>query len=218
MISEQEEKLRIQIVEVMAAMDARGLNRGTAGNVSARLGEDILITPTGVPPSALKPEHIVRLAPDGSYDPAGMKPSSEWLMHLKLLQLRPDANGVVHCHSRYATTLACANRPIPALHYMVAVSGGPSVPVAPYATFGTAELAETVCQTLSGQFGALMANHGQIVVAPSLRQALLIAEEIEEQAAIYWGTLAIGGPTLLDDTEMGRIAERFRSYGQKKKP
>lgn len=215
MMRDEEAKLRERIVEVMTAMDARGLNRGTSGNVSARLGEGALVTPSGIPPSMLKPEHIVRMGADGSYDPAGMKPSSEWLMHLKLLQLRPDVNAVVHCHSRFATTLACANRPIPALHYMVAVSGGPSVPVAPYATFGSAELAEAVCETLSGQFGALMANHGQIVVAPSLRHALLIAEEIEEQAAIYWGTLAIGGPSLLADDEMGRIAERFRSYGQK---
>ena len=218
MMSEQEAKLRAQVVEVMAAMDARGLNRGTSGNVSARLGEDMLVTPTGVAPSMLKPEHIVRMGADGSFDPAGMKPSSEWQMHWKLLQLRQDVNAVVHCHSRFATTLACANKPIPALHYMVAVSGGPSVPVAPYATFGSAELAEAVCETLSGQFGTLMANHGQIVVAPSLKQALLIAEEIEEQAAIYWGTLAIGGPTLLADDEMTRIADRFRTYGQKKKP
>ncbi len=215
MMSDEEVKLRDRIVEVMTAMDARGLNRGTSGNVSARLGEGMLVTPSGIPPSMLKPEHIVRMAADGSHDPSGMKPSSEWLMHLRLLQMRQDANAVVHCHSRYATTLACANRPIPALHYMVAVSGGPSVPVAPYATFGSAELAEAVCETLSGQFGTLMANHGQIVVAPSLRHALLIAEEIEEQAAIYWGTLAIGGPTLLADDEMERIADRFRSYGQK---
>lgn len=217
MMSEQEAKLREQIVEVMAAMDARGLNRGTSGNVSARLGEGILVTPTGVPPSMLAPEQIVKLDADGNFDPAGMKPSSEWKMHLDLLRLRQDVNAVVHCHSRFATTLACANKPIPALHYMVAVSGGPSVPVAPYATFGSAELAETICEALSGQYGTLMANHGQIVVAPSLKQALLIAEEIEEQAAIYWGTLAIGGPQLLSDDEMVRIADRFRSYGQKKK-
>jgi L-fuculose-phosphate aldolase len=216
-MDEQEAKLREQIVEVMAAMDARGLNRGTSGNVSARLGDGALVTPTGVPPSSLRPEHIVRLDADGGFDPGGMKPSSEWLMHLKLLQLRPDTNAVVHCHSRYATTLACANRPIPALHYMVAVSGGPSIPVAPYATFGSAELAETVCEALAGQYATLMANHGQIVAAPSLKAALLIAEEVEEQAAIYWGTLAIGGPNLLADDEMARIADRFRSYGQKKK-
>jgi L-fuculose-phosphate aldolase len=216
MMDDEETKLRERIVEVMRAMDERGLNRGTSGNLSARLGEDMLVTPTGVPPSMLKPEHIVRMSADGAYDPQGMKPSSEWLMHLRLLQLRRDINAVLHCHSRFATTLACANRPIPALHYMVAVSGGPSVPVAPYATFGSAELAESVCETLCGQFGALMANHGQIAVAPTLRHALLIAEEIEEQAAIYWGTLAIGGPVLLADDEMDRIAARFRSYGQKK--
>ncbi len=215
-MSDLEEKLRKQIVEVMVAMDARGLNRGTSGNVSARLGADMLVTPTGIPPSRLEPEHIVRVAANGRYDPEGMRPSSEWRMHLKLLQLRPDVNAVVHCHSRFATTLACANRPIPSLHYMVAVSGGPTVPVAPYATFGTEELAVSVCETLSGQYGALMANHGQIVVAPSLLHALVIAEEIEEQAAIYCGTLAIGGPVLLDDVEMARIAEQFRGYGQKR--
>lgn len=215
---EQELSLRQQVVDVMIAMDARGLNRGTSGNVSARLGTDILVTPTGIPPSMLKPEHVVRVAPDGSYDPSGMKPSSEWQMHQSLLELRPDVNAVVHCHSRHATTLACAGREIPPLHYMVAVSGGASIPVAPYATFGSAELAREVVDTLQGRYAALMANHGQIVVAPSLKHALLIAEEVEEQAAIYWGTLAIGGPVLLSDAEMSRIADKFRSYGQKKKP
>lgn len=214
-MNELEEKLRQQIVDVMVYMDARGLNRGTSGNVSARLGSDMLVTPSGVPPSRLQPEHIVRMDAEGRYNPEGMKPSSEWRMHVKLLQLRPDVNAVVHCHSRFATTLACANRPIPSLHYMVSVSGGPTVPVAPYATFGTEELAVLVCETLSGQYGALMANHGQIAVAPSLQQALVIAEEIEEQAAIYYGTLAIGGPVLLDDAEMARVAEQFGSYGQK---
>lgn len=217
MNADQEAKLREQIVGVMAAMDARGLNRGTSGNVSARIGEDILVTPTGVPPSMLKPEHVVRVAPDGSYDPAGMRPSSEWQMHQQLLALRPDVNAVVHCHSRFATTLACAGREIPAIHYMVAVSGGASIPVAPYATFGSDELAKGVVATLDGRYASLMANHGQIAIAPSLKHALLIAEEVEEQAAIYWGTLAIGGPIILDNAEMNRIANQFKSYGQKKK-
>lgn len=215
-MSDIEAKLRAQIVETMAAMDARGLNRGTSGNVSARLGEDMLVTPTGIPPSMLAPEHVVRMTPDGSYDPGGMKPSSEWQMHQQLLALRPDVNAVVHCHSRFATTLACAGREIPAIHYMVAVSGGASISVAPYATFGSAELAKGVVETLAGRYAALMANHGQIVIAPSLRRALLIAEEVEEQAAIYWGTLTIGGPVILGNAEMNGIAERFKRYGQKK--
>ena len=211
-----ENKLREQITEVMQAMDARGLNRGTSGNVSARLGSSLLVTPTGIPPSALRPEHIVLVDAEGHFDPDVMRPSSEWRMHQQLLALRPDVNAVVHCHSRHATMLACAHREIPPLHYMVAVSGGASIPVAPYATFGSAELAESVIATLDGRYAALMANHGQVVIAPSLNHALLIAEEVEEQAAIYWGTLAIGGPALLSDDEMSRIMDRFKTYGQKK--
>ena len=207
--------LRVRMAQVMKAMDERGLNRGTSGNVSARCGGAMLVTPSGVPASLLTPEQMVLVQPDGSTAPEALKPSSEWRMHQGLLDRRPDINAVVHCHSRHATILACAGRPIPAVHYMVAVSGGTSVPVAPYATFGSPELAEVVVEALDGRYAALMANHGQIVVAPSLDFALAIAEEIEEQAAVYWGTLAIGGPTLLAEDEMHTILQRFKSYGQR---
>lgn len=207
--------LRLRMAQVMKAMDERGLNRGTSGNVSARCGAAMLVTPSGVPASQLTPEQMVLVQPDGSTAPGALKPSSEWRMHQGLLDRRPDINAVVHCHSRHATILACAGRPIPAVHYMVAVSGGTSVPVAPYATFGSPELAEAVVEALDGRYAALMANHGQIVVAPSLDFALAIAEEIEEQAAVYWGTLAIGGPTLLAEDEMHTILQRFKSYGQR---
>ncbi len=210
-----EDRLRAGVVAVMQAMDARGLNRGTSGNVSARLGEAMLVSPSGVPPERLTPDAVVRVEADGSTPAGSLKPSSEWRMHWRLLALRPDCNAVVHCHSRHATILACANKPIPPMHYMVAVGGGASVPVAPYATFGSDALADTVIETLGGRYAALMANHGQVVVAPSLELALLIAEEIEEQAAVYWGTIALGGPVLLDNAEMARILDRFRSYGQK---
>jgi L-fuculose-phosphate aldolase len=207
--------LRIRMAQVMKAMDDRGLNRGTSGNVSARCGEAMLVTPSGVPAGLLTPEQMVLVRADGATAPGALKPSSEWRMHQGLLERRPDINAVVHCHSRHATILACAGRPIPAVHYMVAVSGGTSVPVAPYATFGSPELAQAVVEALDGRYAALMANHGQIVVAPSLDFALAIAEEIEEQAAVYWGTLAIGGPTLLAEDEMNTILQRFKSYGQR---
>ena len=97
---------------------------------------------------------------------------------------------------------------------MVAVSGGSSIPVAPYATFGSEELADAVDEALGGRYAALMANHGQIVAAPNLNLALVIAEEVEEQAAVYYGTMALGGPQLLDDAEMARILVKFVSYGQ----
>ncbi|MES3027632.1 MAG: class II aldolase/adducin family protein [Pseudomonadota bacterium] len=210
-----EDQLRARMEEVMKAMEARGLNRGTSGNVSARCGEAMLVTPSGVPPERLSGDQMVLVQPDGSTPEGALRPSSEWRMHQQILNRRPDANAVVHCHSRHATILACAGREIPSMHYMVAVGGGASVPVAPYATFGSVELAEAVVETLDGRAAALMANHGQIVVARNLDSALAITEEIEEQAAVYWGTLAIGGPKLLSGDEMDVILQRFRSYGQK---
>lgn len=210
-----EDQLRARMAEVMKAMDVRGLNRGTSGNVSARCGDAMLVTPSGVPPERLTGDQMVLVQPDGSTPQGGLRPSSEWRMHQQILNRRPDAHAVVHCHSRHATILACAGREIPSVHYMVAVGGGSSVPVAPYATFGSVELAEAVVETLDGRAAALMANHGQIVVARNLDAALAIAEEIEEQAAVYWGTLAIGGPKLLGEDEMNLILQRFRSYGQK---
>lgn len=214
MAADDETRLRARMVEVMRAMEARGLNRGTSGNVSARLGDGMLVSPSGVPPERLTPDAMVFIGADDSVAPGQLKPSSEWRMHMQILRRRPDVGGVVHCHSRHATILACAGREIPAVHYMVGVSGGATVPVAPYATFGSAELADAVVDTLQGRYAALMANHGQITVAPSLNAALLIAEEIEEQAAVYWGCLAIGGPNLLSDGQMDEILTRFKSYGQ----
>ena len=214
MANVEEGALRTRMVEVMQAMEARGLNRGTSGNVSTRLGDGMLVTPSGVPPERLAPGSMVFVGADDSIPDGQLKPSSEWRMHMQILRRRPDVGGVVHCHSRHATILACAGKPIPAVHYMVGVSGGASVPVAPYATFGSEALADAVVAALDGRYAALMANHGQIAVAPSLGRALLIAEEIEEQAAVYWGCLAIGGPNILSDAQMAEIMVQFRSYGQ----
>jgi len=211
-----EQSLRIRMVDVMREMSAVGLNRGTAGNVSVRLGEGMLITPSGIVPEKLAPESIVYLDAQGNPRDGALKPSSEWRMHQRILERRPDVNGIVHCHARYATILACAGKPIPPLHYMVGVSGKPSVPLAPYATFGSAELADHVADALDGGYACLMANHGLIVAAPNLSRALFITEEVEEQAAVYWGTLAIGGPTTLTDAQMSEIFRQFKNYGQKK--
>ena len=209
-----EQVLREQLVDVMLKMATRGLNKGTSGNCSARCGEGMLITPSGLVPEALTPQSMVYIDASGALAEGGLAPSSEWRMHKGLLDRRPDVHGVVHCHSHYATVLACAHRPIPSVHYMVAVSGGPTIEVAPYHMFGSAELAEAVIETLDGRFACLMANHGQIALAPSLARALAIAEQVEEQAGVYWGTLAIGGPSLLTGEQMDDITTAFRGYGQ----
>ena len=205
-----------QLVDAMRTLDVRGLNRGTSGNISMRFGSGMIVTPSGVTPDRLTPEMMVFVDGDGSVTEGSARPSSEWRMHMGLYHRRTDANAIVHCHARYSTILACAHREIPPLHYMVAVSGGSNVPVAPYSTFGSEELAEGVAQTLDGRYACLMANHGLIALAPALPLAMAIADEIEEQAAVYCGTLAVGGPKLLDEAEMGRIIGAFRDYGQKK--
>nr|WP_255696844.1 class II aldolase/adducin family protein [Sandaracinobacteroides sayramensis] len=207
--------MREALVATMRALDAKGLNRGTSGNVSARWGDGMLVTPSGIVPDELTPGQMVHVLPDGSTPEGSHRPSSEWRMHMGIYQRRADAGAVVHCHARHATTLACAGKPIPPLHYMVAVSGGASVPVAPYATFGSDELAREVVSTLDGRRACLMANHGLIALGPSLRHALAIAEEVEEQAAVYWGTLAIGGPVLLNDAQMADVLQAFARYGQR---
>lgn len=206
---------RQQLVDVMRALDARGPNRGTSGNLSLRFGAGMLVTPSGITPDWLAPEQMVFIDNDGNVAPGAARPSSEWQMHLGLYRRRADAQAIVHCHARHATILACAHREIPPLHYMVAVSGGASVPVAPYATFGSEDLADGVARTLDGRYACLMANHGLIALGPNLGIAMAIAEEIEEQAAVYCGTLAIGGPKLLDPVEMDRIIEAFKKYGQR---
>jgi L-fuculose-phosphate aldolase len=208
--------LRGQIVATMRAMDQRGLNRGTSGNVSARFGDGLLVTPSGVVPDELTAESIVFVDAAGDTAANAARPSSEWRMHAGLYARRPDVGAVVHCHSRHATILACAGRPIPPLHYMVGVSGRASVPLAPYQPFGSVELADAVADAMEGGMACLMANHGLITVARSLGRALAIAEEMEEQAAVYCGTLAIGGPNLLSDAQMADIFQRFKTYGQKR--
>jgi len=217
-MSISEQNLREQVVEVMLKMGARGLNKGTSGNCSVRLGDGLLVTPSGIVPEALTAESIVYIDKDGEAPAGSFAPSSEWQMHKGILDRRPDVRAVVHCHSHYATVLACAHRSIPSVHYMVAVSGGPTIEIAPYHMFGSIELADAVTRTLDGRLACLMANHGQIALGGSLARALSVAEQVEEQAAIYWGALAIGGPKLLDQGQMEAIATAFGQYGQPKRP
>lgn len=209
------QQLRKELVAVMQRMEATGLNRGTTGNASARAGDTVLITPTSVPAEELTAEAIVALDAQGRPVDREQRPSSEWQMHLGIYAHRLDVQAVVHCHSRFASILACCGRAIPPLHYMVGVSGRPTIPLAPYACFGSTELADHVVDTLAGGFACLMANHGQIAVGNSLRRAFSVALEVEEQSAVYWGSLAIGGPTLLSGEQMAEVFAKFRSYGVK---
>jgi L-fuculose-phosphate aldolase len=215
-MTKSERELRRAIVEKCRWMNAVGLNQGTSGNISARLGEIMLITPTGVPYDFLAPEMIVRM-PIGGRDGAfagSMKPSSEWRIHRDILRARPEVGAVVHAHATYATVLAIARRAIPACHYMIAAFGGNDVRCAGYARYGTQELSDLALQALAGRAGCLLANHGMIATGPTLDKAMWLAVELETIAKQYYLSLAIGGPVLLSDAEVEETRKGFASYGQ----
>jgi L-fuculose-phosphate aldolase len=202
------------IVEVYKELDRQRLNFGSAGNVSVRLGGNMLITPTGATAASLTAAELV-LMPVGGPAPAGTGPSSEWPMHSAVYEVCPEATCVVHTHADSCTALACLNEPLPAFHYMVAAFGGNEVPCAPYATFGTPALASAVRQTIPGHTACLLANHGMIVHGPSPEAALATAISLETLARQYLLARAAGTPRLLTPAEMGAARRRFRTYGKR---
>jgi L-fuculose-phosphate aldolase len=205
---------RDALVTIMRRMDASGLNRGTSGNASIRVAGGMMITPSGVPPAAMEPHAMVFVDAEGTPAAGGLLPSSEFRMHHHILLARQEAQAVVHCHSRYATILACCGRGIEPIHYMILVARAPAIKVAPYATFGSERLAESVVETMSGAYACLMANHGQVTIGRTWQEALAIAEEVEEQAAITYGALALGGGDRLSASQLADTVAQFQSYGQ----
>ena len=205
---------RLEVLETALAMSRRGLSPGRSGNVSRRFGEGMLITPSGLPYESLSRDDIVHVGAAGELRDGERRPSSEWQFHLAAYAVRDDIGAVVHTHSMHATVLACAHREIPAFHYMVAIAGGDSIPLVPYATFGTAALSRHVAKGLKKRNACLMANHGQIAVGATGAKALELAAEVEVLAEQYWKVLAIGKPKLLDAEEMSRVLELFKGYGQ----
>lgn len=213
-----EAEARREVLETALAMSRRGLSPGRSGNVSCRFGSGMLITPSGMAYEDVTPDDIVAVDADGKVAEGQRRPSSEWQFHLACYAGRPDIGGVVHTHSMHATVLACAHRPIPAFHYMVAVAGGIAIPLVPYATFGTRALSRHVAKGLKTHDACLMANHGQIAVGASCAKALDLAAEVEVLAEQYWKVLAIGKAHTLDDEEMERVRELFKDYGQNAQP
>lgn len=205
---------RQAVVRTLQALGEKSLNKGTSGNVSVCTAEGMLITPTGIAPDQVLPEHIVHMSLAGDVDAQQLTPSSEWQMHADVYRGKAGVSAVVHCHSPYATILACARKPIPSMHYMVAAAGSYGIPLAVYATFGSKELSRANLEALSSSMACLLANHGQLAIGIDLEGALKLAELVEEQAHCYWGTLAIGGPALLDKSQMDDVLSAFTSYGQ----
>jgi L-fuculose-phosphate aldolase len=215
-LDESEADLRVAIVEKACWMNQIGLNQGTSGNISARSGGRMLITPTAIPYETMQPSMIASMAISGDYGAweGPLQPSTEWRFHLDLMKERPDIGAIVHTHSSFATVLGIARKPIPACHYMVAVFGGNDVRVADYATYGTKALATNVLKAMKGRNGCLIANHGMIAAGRDLDHAMWLAVELETLAKQYYHSLLLpGGPVILPDTAIEDTRRSMDGYG-----
>ena len=208
-------KERELVVEYGKKLLESGLTTGTGGNLSVFNREQglVAISPSGLDYRLSTPEDIVVIDLDGSIKGSDRKPSSEYGFHTILYKKREDVNAVVHTHSVYATTVACLNMELPAVHYLVGFAGK-KVPLAPYATFGTPELAENVIKTIGNYNAVLLANHGLITVGRAMGNAFDAAEELELVARIYIQALSVGKPVIVPDGEMDKVIDKFSTYGQ----
>jgi len=197
------------VSEASAEIATKGLVSATSGNVSARVGDEIVITPRRGRLDSIPPENCrrVRIDDGQEFEPGGeWEPSSETPLHLAVYRAS-DAGVVIHTHSTYATALSTIADELPAIHYLIAGFGGP-VRVAPYATFGSEELAANVTAALQGRRGALLANHGAVVHADRMDRAVDLAFQLEWLSRIYLLAIGAGEPKLLDQAELDQVAER----------
>lgn len=207
-----EQSLREEMVAYGLKLTPSGLSQGTSGNLSIRFEAGFLVTPSGVPYGEITPEDIVFVEMDGRYDHPH-RPSSEWRFHRDIYAARPDVGAVVHAHPPYSTALAICRTDIPAIHYMIAVSGGDSIRCCDYYTYGTQELSDAVVRALEGRMACLMANHGMIATGANMEQAMWRAVEVETLARQYTLALQVGRPVMLTDAEVVQSLEKFGNYG-----
>ena len=211
----KEKALRTAVVAQSRALNASGINQGSSGNISARVDDAMLITPSAVPYDLMRPEMLALMPLNGEYGAwsGPLKPSSEWRFHLDIMRARPDVGAIVHCHPPYGTALAMLNKPILAAHYMIALFGGPVIECVKYAPYGTKELSDLVVAGLADRHGVLLGNHGAIATGATLESAMHRAIELEALARMYYLAIAVGRPAILSDDEVMRTVERFKTYG-----
>jgi L-fuculose-phosphate aldolase len=207
-------RLREELITTARRMSELGLTPGMSGNVSVRTPTGMLVTPSGMPYGELVPDDADEMKLDGSMRAGQRTPTSEWQLHRDILGARPDVGAIVHTHSLFCTTIACLRREIPAIHYMVVLSGSDAIPCAEYATFGSAELALNAVVALRGGNACLLASHGMVALGETLAQALRLAAEVETLASQYWHAAQLGTPHVLDRDELIKVRAKFAGYGQ----
>ncbi len=210
----EEEALRRAIIDGCLTLNDAGVNQGTSGNIGARFGDRLIVTPSATPYAAMTPTSLASTPLDGEPDWSGpLPPSTEWRFHRDILRARPEIGAIVHAHPPYCTALAMTRQGIPAAHYMVAAFGGADIRCAGYATYGTAALSTLALGALKDRTACLLANHGMIVLGETLDKALWRASELETLARQYHHALTIGGPVLLSEADINDTMKSFSSYG-----
>jgi L-fuculose-phosphate aldolase len=209
------EASRAQVAVAARRLVIDRLVTGTSGNVSARDPETghVAITPSGVSYADLAADDIVLVDASGTVVDGDWLPSSELPMHLAVYRLRPDVLAVVHTHSPHATAFAACGREIPAIHYDIAAIGNP-IRVAPYATYGTDELASSAVRAMGADQAVLLQNHGVLAVGSSVEHAYLVAQKVEYLAEVYAVALRLGEPTILPQDEIEKVRSKLKHYGQ----
>ncbi|MFE7978577.1 class II aldolase/adducin family protein [Streptomyces shenzhenensis] len=192
-----------------------GLVVGTSGNVSVRVGDTVLVTPSGVPYDRLTPDDMTGVDLDGRQVLGTLVPTSELPMHLAVYRAT-DARAVVHTHAVHATAVSTLVSELPSIHYMSAALGGP-VRVAPYATYGTEELARNMLHALAGRSGCLLRNHGTLTYGSTLDQAYDRTAQLEWMCRLWLTASSVPGrtPTLLTPDQLTEVADRLRGYGRR---
>lgn len=206
-------EVREEIVDVCRRLSAAGLVPGTSGNVSARVGDRIVVTPSGLDYSRMTADMVGVHRLDGTPVEAPLEPTSEMPLHLAVYAAT-EASAIVHTHSTAATALSALVDELPPIHYYIALFGGP-VRITPYATYGTRELAEGAVRALRDSSGCILGNHGAVTIGPDLPAAVARAEVLEWLSEVYLRAAAAGRPRLLDADELGRVAEKLSRYGQR---
>ena len=208
-----EATLRAQLAEQYQHLEAIGLNELSSGNVSCRLGDNMLISPSGATGSNITPQHVVEVTLDGEWS-GERKPSSEWRMHAAIYKAT-KAQAVVHTHSDHCVALACQGRGLPGFHYLVGSFGGSDVPCVPYSTFGTEQLAEDAAAALDRRSACLLGAHGMICRGRDLANAVSLAHRLEIMCRQYLLACQLGEPYLLTKDEWREFFNRVKqvSYG-----
>ena len=208
------ENERTQVVRYCRQLSKAGLTTGTGGNISIFNAEAGLmaISPSAMDYTVMDPEDVVVQDLEARIVEGVRRPSSEFGMHLICYKNRTDIGAVVHTHSPKATTLAVLGWDLPAIHYMIALSGGATIPCAPYRLFGTPELAATALETLGDGYACILANHGALATGPNIGHAFSLAEHMEFCADLYLRAKMVAEPNILDEDQIAEVRRQFVAY------